>query len=462
MIQLFRVFIPVGALTLLISEIFLIASAFTVAIYIFLPVDPTNYLLYEGGLINIVLLVVGILIGLYLQDLYSDLFIESKIALTAELMYVMGAAFLMQSIVSYLLGLRMPLRVMVPGCGITVVALFLWRLFFSSYALRVVGRDRLLLVGSSPLLTEIALHVMKHPDTGLHVIGCVNDSDEKGAQLPEGKVLGHFADLQEVVTSTDPTRVVVGMSERRGKVPVNELLELRFAGHIIEEVASVYERICGRVSLRDLRPSQLIYSGELGPMRHSLASHTLTNLFMAAVGVLFTAPLMVLVALAVRLTSRGPVLYRQERVGLDGVPFLLYKFRSMHADAEAETGAVWATKDDPRITTVGKIIRKIRFDELPQFFNVLKGEMSIVGPRPERPQFVKDLAEKIPFYRQRHCIRPGITGWAQINYKYGDSFEDTKIKLEYDLYYIKNMSFSLDAYIIFHTLKAMLLSRGAQ
>jgi len=171
---------------------------------------------------------------------------------------------------------------------------------------------------------------------------------------------------------------------------------------------------------------------------------------------------MVLTALAVKLTSPGPALYRQVRVGLSGEPFTLYKFRSMRVDAEAETGAVWAIKDDPRVTSVGRIIRMIRFDELPQIFNVLKGEMSMVGPRPERPEFVKALTEKIPYYRQRHCIRPGITGWAQINYKYGDTLEDTVTKLEFDLYYIKNMTLSLDFYIIFHTVKAMLQSRGAQ
>jgi exopolysaccharide biosynthesis polyprenyl glycosylphosphotransferase len=180
------------------------------------------------------------------------------------------------------------------------------------------------------------------------------------------------------------------------------------------------------------------------------------------VGIVLALPFMLLTALAVRLSSPGPVLYRQTRVRMDGVPFTLYKFRSMRQDAEATTGAVWAAKDDPRVTPVGRVIRRIRFDELPQLFNVLKGEMSIVGPRPERPEFVKALSEQIPYYRQRHCVRPGITGWAQINYKYGDTLEDTITKLEFDLYYIKNMTMGLDAYVIFHTIKAMLLSRGAQ
>jgi exopolysaccharide biosynthesis polyprenyl glycosylphosphotransferase len=245
-------------------------------------------------------------------------------------------------------------------------------------------------------------------------------------------------------------------------MPVSELLELRLAGHIIEEAAITYEKVCGRVCLRELRPSQLIYSGELGPRRASMFYQTVTNVILAAIGIVAATPIVLLTALAVRLTSAGPVLYRQVRVGMNGTLFTLYKFRSMRADAEAETGAVWASKDDPRVTPLGRIIRKLRIDEIPQLFNVLKGEMSMVGPRPERPEMVKSLSEKIPYYGHRHCVRPGITGWAQVNYKYGDTLEDVIRKLEYDLYYIKNMSLSLDSYIIFLTVKATLLSRGSQ
>jgi lipopolysaccharide/colanic/teichoic acid biosynthesis glycosyltransferase len=174
------------------------------------------------------------------------------------------------------------------------------------------------------------------------------------------------------------------------------------------------------------------------------------------------APVMVLVAVAVRATSKGPALFRQRRTGQYGQVFTLYKFRSMRENAEAETGAVWASKDDPRITPVGRFIRKTRFDELPQLFNVLRGEMAIVGPRPERPEFLATLSEQIPFYRQRLCVRPGITGWAQINHRYGDTLEDTVTKIEYDLYYIKHLSPALDFFIMFHTVKVMLLTRGAQ
>ena len=462
MIRLFQVFVPIGAVTLLISETLLILSSFLVSAYVFLPVDPASYLFTDGGLMNILLMVVVILVGLYLQDLYSEIYIKSRIILIYQLLFVFGAAFLIQSVIFYLVNLRMPLRVMVPSCVIAIASIFSWRLFFSAYALKAVGRDRLLLLGSSPLLLEIASYIMDHPGQGLHVIGYLDDSHEPETVLSGAKVLGRIADLREIVDATSPTRIVVGMPDRRGRIPLMELLDLRFAGYFIEEVASVYERVCGRVSIKEIRPSHLIYSGELGPRPQSVAYQTLSNMILALVGIVLSGPFMLLTALAVRLTSSGPVLYRQTRVGLDGALFTVFKFRSMRADAEAETGAVWASKNDTRVTAVGRIIRKIRFDELPQFFNVLRGEMSIVGPRPERPEFVKTLSEQIPYYRQRLCVRPGITGWAQINYKYGESTEDTITKLEYDLYYIKNMSWSLDTYVIFHTLKAMVMSRGGQ
>jgi len=252
------------------------------------------------------------------------------------------------------------------------------------------------------------------------------------------------------------------MIERRGALPVQELLDLRFSGVHIEDAGNTYETVFGRVSTRELRPSQLIFSAELGP-RSSMV--TMQSVYSWVIGVLaaaLTLPVMLIVALLVKLSSPGPVLFRQERAGMNGEPFTLYKFRSMYRDAEAHTGAVWAVKDDPRITPVGRWLRRIRLDELPQLFNVIRGEMSIVGPRPERPEFVCVLQEKIPYYRQRLCVKPGVTGWAQINHKYGETVEDAITKLEYDLYYIKNLAPSLDAYIVFSTLKTVLLGRGAQ
>jgi exopolysaccharide biosynthesis polyprenyl glycosylphosphotransferase len=243
---------------------------------------------------------------------------------------------------------------------------------------------------------------------------------------------------------------------------MEQLLQLRLSGVHIEEAAVTFETLFHRVSTLDLRPSQLIFSTELGPRPQSVALQSVYSWLLGLIGMLVTLPIMGLTAVLVRATSPGPALFRQTRVGLGGSTFTLFKFRSMYQDAEARTGAVWATRDDPRITPLGRWLRRLRLDELPQLFNVIRGEMSVVGPRPERPEFVEVLQERIPFYVQRHCIKPGITGWAQINHKYGDTIEDSLKKLEYDLYYIKNLALSLDAYIIFHTAKTMLLGRGAQ
>ena len=462
MIRLFRVFVPVGTLTLLISETLLIASAFLVAAFLVLEVDPTVFLLFDGGLVRMAVVVVTIVAGLYLQDMYSQYFVRSRIVLLQQLCLVMGAAFLLQGLISYFdRELRVPLRIMMAGGAIAIVAIYVWRLVFSAWAAHVVGRERMLLVGGSPLLEDIGKHVEAHPEAGLAVAGYVDDTHAPGALLPGGKMLGALTSLSEIVAATRPNRVVVGMFERRNRVPVEALLDLRFAGHIIEEAASTYERVCGRVCIKELRPSQLIYSGEWGPQPHA-GYLRLFHTVAAAAAILVGLPILLLTALAVRLSSPGPVLYRQVRVGLNGRLFQLYKFRSMRADAEAGTGAVWASKDDPRITPVGRVIRRLRFDELPQLFNVIRGEMAISGPRPERPEFVQALSEQIPYYRQRLSVRPGITGWAQINHKYGDTLEDVVTKLEYDLYYIKHMSLSLDTYIIFHTLKTIVLTRGAQ
>src|SRR5579883_1725607 len=296
---------------------------------------------------------------------------------------------------------------------------------------------------------------------GLKVIGFLDDGTGGEDPLPGVERLGCLHDLSKV-GDIKPDRIVVGLTERRNRLPVQDLLELRFSGIRIEQATHLYETVFSRVCTREFRPSELIFSEQLGPQGGSETFQSVYCFVFALILLVLSFPLMILVALAVRFTSPGPILLRQKRVGRGGAVFTVYKFRSMYADAETRTGAVWATRNDPRVTPVGRFLRKHRLDELPQLFNVLRGHMSIVGPRPERPEFVQELCEQIPYYPQRHSVRPGITGWAQINYKYAETFEDTVAKLEYDLFYIKNMSLSLDLYIIFQTVKAMLLTRGAQ
>ena len=257
-------------------------------------------------------------------------------------------------------------------------------------------------------------------------------------------------------------RVIVAMSDRRGTLPVMEMLQLRLSGIKIEEATSWLEKISGRIELDNLYPSWLIFAEGFRFSAGFLLLRRILAVIAAGVLLLIVLPILPFVILAIKLDSRGPVLYRQKRVGLAGKVFHCYKFRTMRQDAEADTGATWALDDDPRITKVGKFLRTTRLDELPQLWCVLKGDMSFVGPRPERPEFVEMLAKEIPFYTVRNAVRPGITGWAQVRYKYGNTIADAKEKLQYDLYYIKNMSPGLDMMIMFQTIKIVLIGRGAQ
>ena len=467
MIRLFRVFIPTGVVALLLSEILLITLCYLVAAYFVRNEEFffqfVMYLTDENGLLRTGFVVLSIVISLHLIDLYTEIKVKSRLRLLQDVCQVIGVALLTQGLIAYAApSFRLGRQVMIAGSMLSLVSLFGWRLLYSSYVLQVVGGQRILFVGANPVIAQIAAHIDGHQELGMTVTGYVIDDDACASDLGNAPRLGSIDQLREVAERVRPDRIVIGLTERRTRLPMHDLLELRFAGFFIEEAGSCYETVCSRICTKELRPSQLVFSSELGPRPGNVAFQNVVNYSVAVAGVLLTLPLMALVALGVKLTSPGPILYRQTRVGRNGVLFTVYKFRSMRVDAEAVTGAVWASKDDPRATPLGRFLRSVRLDELPQFFNVLRGEMSLVGPRPERPEFVKTLSERIPYYRQRHCVKPGITGWAQINHKYGDSIEDTITKLEYDLYYIKNISPSLDAYIIFNTLKTIMLSRGAQ
>jgi sugar transferase (PEP-CTERM system associated) len=256
-------------------------------------------------------------------------------------------------------------------------------------------------------------------------------------------------------------RVIVAMEDRRQSMPVRELLDLRLRGVVIENSSTLLERLTAKLPLDGLNPSTLIFTEGFRMSATQQLLRRLLSLAVAFLALVICLPFIPLIILAVRLSSPGPVFFSQTRVGRRGCPFTAYKFRTMRQDAEAN-GAVWAAKEDPRVTPIGGFMRKTRLDEIPQLWNVLRGDMAFVGPRPERPEFVQWLSKEIPFYDLRHMIRPGITGWAQVRYRYGASLEETKRKLEYDLYYVKHQSIGLDLLIMFETIKTIILRRGAQ
>lgn len=274
-------------------------------------------------------------------------------------------------------------------------------------------------------------------------------------------VVGDYSQIFQICQTGGVDRIVVALDERRGKFPLEQLLICRLKGIPVDDGVAFTEQLAGKLSVESIHPSFLIFSD--GFKRSAIFKRVKRILDIAGslFGLIIFSLVSVVISIAIKLESKGPVLYRQERVGEDGKIFRLLKFRSMRADAEAN-GPVWAQENDQRVTRVGKVIRKLRLDEIPQMFNVLKGEMSFVGPRPERPFFVDQLKSEIPFYSERHVVKPGITGWAQISYRYGASKEDALEKLKYDLYYIKHMSLLFDLMIVFQTIKIVFLGKGAR
>ncbi len=459
MIRLFRVFIPASIVALLISEVLLVLACYVCGLYL-LQVEPGFYLFDENNFWKLGLLASLIILGIYFQDLYGSLRVRSRILLVQQICLAVGCALLAVAFLGYIEpNLLMGRWLMMVGSSLVIVILPLWRVFFWKYVIAGFGSERVLMLGNSSILGDVIASLLHRPEFGYTVLGYLSEGEPCDFPVV---CLGRIEDVRSVCEMHRPTRIVVGMDERRNRMPFQDLLDIRFGGVMIEDVADTYEMATQRICTRKIQPSQLIFSSMLGPRRQALTLQQVYSLLIGIIGIIVASPLMLLTWIAVKGTSPGPAFYRQRRVGMNGKTFTVYKFRSMYVDAEARTGAVWASKDDPRITPLGRWLRKLRLDETPQFWNVVRGDMAIVGPRPERPEFVELLAQQIPYYRQRLAVKPGITGWAQINHKYGDTQLDAMIKLEYDLYYIKNLAPALDFYIIFHTIKVMLLSRGAQ
>ena len=294
------------------------------------------------------------------------------------------------------------------------------------------------------------------------VIGFLDrDLKRIGERLVNPGIIGTYDQLFEIVEKNNVQTIAVCIEDRRAVLPVQNLLDFKALGLDIVDGHHLYEEVSGRLSIDFLRPSALIFSTGFQRRTLTMGLKRLADILASIVGLMFLAPVFVVVGLLIKLDSSGPVFYRQMRVGLRGQPYMIWKFRSMSKDAEKD-GPRWAATDDQRISRVGRWLRKLRLDELPQFINVLKGEMSLVGPRPERPVFVQELREGIPYYDMRHTVRPGITGWAQTQFRYGASAEDSHIKLQYDLYYVKNMSLPLDIRIIIETVGVVLSCEGAR
>jgi sugar transferase (PEP-CTERM system associated) len=324
-------------------------------------------------------------------------------------------------------------------------------------------RERLVLLGATPLADRLIDLVSHLGGRGYEVLGFVDDRSEAELRMNNGHcVLGRMAELERVATEHRAGTIVITMDERRGRLPVAPMLDCKLRGIRVEDWPSFYERLTGRIGIENLRPSWMIFADGFHRATITRTVKRAMDIALALLFLILGLPLFVAIAAAITLELRGPVFFRQERVGQGGKTFRLLKFRTMVDGAEEETGPVWAAPDDPRITKVGRFLRRSRLDEFPQIVNVLRGEVSFVGPRPERPHFVAMLQRRIPYYGQRLSVRPGITGWAQIRYPYGSTVEEAARKLEYDLYYVKNMSIFLDVLILLSTVQVVLFGRGAR
>ncbi len=343
------------------------------------------------------------------------------------------------------------------------LAVAAWRWLALRWRVLAFYRERILIVGTGETARQVCRWIVENHAHEYAIVGFAAETDERMLEvLAMGSRIVTEYDALSTFSPGRVDRIIVALDEKRGKLPVKELVRVRLRGLVIEEATSFFERTSGKISVEMLLPSWLIYSEGFKTSRLRRVTKRAGDIALSSLMLAVSLPVMALVALAIRLESPGPVLYRQRRMGLEGREFDVLKFRSMYQDAERESGPTWATEDDPRITWVGWLLRKTRIDELPQLLNVLRGEMSFVGPRPERRHFVTQLEERIPFYALRMTVRPGVTGWAQVEYRYGASEEDAMEKLKYDLYYIKNCNPFLDLWIILKTVKVVLLGDGAR
>jgi len=402
------------------------------------------------------------LICFYYCDLY-DLQVTSRRAeLLIRLLQALGAASLILALLFFMVpDLALGRGISALAAALVGILLVGWRLAVDATGSFFRPLHRVLIAGTGSAGIELVKTILEHPELNFKVIGFLDELGENiGMPLVNPGIVAGVADIGEMVSRERVDRVIISFSERRGRMPVRQLVRLKMAGVRVEDAHLLYERLTGRIMLETLTPSNLIFSDGFEVSTLLKTVKAFLDVLLAFVALVLLSPLCVVVSLAIYLESGGPILFRQQRMGRFGKPFEMLKFRTMRQDAE-RYGPVWAVEGDTRTTRVGKILRRFRFDEIPQFLNVLEGKMSIVGPRPERPEFAMDLEKSIPYYAERHSVRPGITGWAQIKYRYGSSIEDARKKLEYDLFYIKHLSPLFDIVILLRTAQVMILGRGA-
>jgi len=444
--------------TLVVAESALIVSAVTMSAFLRLGMGGWE-LLAAGTFIPRALLVAYVCqLCLYYNDLYDQPRLAADVReLLVRILQALGASsIILAAVYFWFPNLIIGQGVFAGAAMLVATTVIGWRLAFAWTARLAAPRERLLLVGTNQAAVALARELEGHEDLGIEIVGYI---DPDGGAT-DADVIGTIDDIPAVVRARAVDRVVVSLADARGRLPMEQLLEMKLSGVTFDHLASVYEEYTGKIAVENLRPSWFIFSPGFRKTRALLVIKRALDIVVAIVGLALSFPLLVLLAAAVKASSPGPAFYRQARVGQSGRVFSVCKLRSMRQDAEAGTGPVWARQNDNRVTSLGRFMRRTRLDELPQLWNVLCGNMSFVGPRPERPEFVRSLTQQIPFYGQRHVVKPGLTGWAQVRYTYGASVEDAIEKLQYDLYYVKHLSVWFDLIIILETIKTVVSRAG--
>jgi sugar transferase (PEP-CTERM system associated) len=462
-LRVFNHYIPGQTLALFLGDVLILTASVYLGDWIRLVGLPPVWLGYPPVIPKVATFALLGVLTLYVAGLYGhDPHLGCKElvarAMAAAVVWAILFAALAFSVPGFRLGRLASLLGL--GIGTAGVTALRWLFWLNTQTDRF--RERVLFLGATPMAEKL-ISELEANNQGYEVLGYVDDRPTPQIALNNGfRVLGKTHQLQEIVAASQANTIVVALAERRGAFPMQPILDCKLRGIRIEDWPAFYEKLTGKILVQNLRPSWLVFSEGFTSTRFT---RLVKRVFDLALSIPFLGlgwPVFLFVAMAIKLDTRGPVFFRQERVGEGGRTFTLVKFRTMVEEAETLTGPVWAIEKDPRITRVGRWLRKIRLDEFPQILNVLKGEMSFIGPRPERPYFVAQLQEKIPYYANRHTVKPGITGWAQIRYHYGATIEDAEEKLQYDLYYVKNVSLFLDMLILLSSIQVVLFGRGAR
>ena len=455
--QVFNRYVSTRSLTVFGGELLLIFGSVALAAAV------QHNAVLDQNLWKIALVTVVCQLCLYYNDFYDLTLVHSSRELIVRLLQAAGAASIFLAALYFVLpALMIGNGIFVSALGVFLLAILGWRLAFNYISGSIKLQERVLFVGTGETARRVARQILDQHEFAYRIIGFIDDDASRvGERIVNPAIVGTPADIERLCAEHHIDRIVVGLSNRRGKLPVEELLRAKLAGIRVEDATTTYERVTGKILIDDLRPSWLIFSDGFRVSRTTRLMKRTIDLALSMVLAVLSLPFMLLTALLVLIEDGRPILYQQERVGENGRTFILSKFRSMKKDAEKGGKPIWATDGDDRVTRIGRFIRKTRLDELPQIYNVVRGDMSFVGPRPERPFFVEQLAKEIPFYQQRHTVKPGLTGWAQVKYRYGSSLEDATEKLRYDLYYIKHLSVFFDLTIVFDTVKVVLFRKGA-